>query len=158
MDPRPSLRARMVLGAYVVCFALAGLNHARDFLALGWRPYYWGPRPLEVFWTSLIILDALAIAALLSRHKAIGLLLSVGIMLADVAANTYALVVLDIPEFGVSVPLQATFLGFILGSLPFVWPRRTREKFDTRRSPGVSIPRSTEAETPPPPSERHLKG
>jgi hypothetical protein len=43
-------------------------------------------------------------------------------MIGDVAANTYALIALSIPAFGFSVPLQATFLGFVLGSLPFVWP------------------------------------
>ena len=97
------------------------------------RPRNWAFRHFETFWTSLIILGSLAVATLLSRYKAVGLLLSLGIMIADVAANTYALVVLDIPAFGLSVPLQATFLGFILGSLPFVWPRSTLASDDPRR-------------------------
>lgn len=96
----------------------------RDFLAYGWRPYSWGPSVLEAFWTSLVILDLLAIAILLSRFRQSGLLLAAAIMTADVAANTYALVVLNIPAFGLAVPFQAIFLGFVLGSLPFVWPRR----------------------------------
>lgn len=50
--------------------------------------------------------------------------MAASIMIGDVAANTYALVALGIPAFGFSVPLQATFLGFILGSLPFVWPAK----------------------------------
>lgn len=50
------------------------------------------------------------------------MVLAASIMIGDVAANTYALIALSIPAFGFSVPLQATFLGFVLGSLPFVWP------------------------------------
>ena len=50
--------------------------------------------------------------------------MAAAVMLTDVIANTYALVVLKIPAFGLAVPLQATFLGFVLGSLPFVWPQR----------------------------------
>jgi len=110
-----------VVRLYVVGFGIGAFNHARDFLTYGWRPYDWGPLLLEVFWTSLVLLDSLAIVMLLSRFRRSGLLMAAGIMIADVTANTYALVVLNIPEFGLAVPLQATFLGFILGSLPFVW-------------------------------------
>jgi len=105
-------------------------NHARDFLTYGWRPYDWGPLVLEIFWTSLVVLDLLAIGMLLSRFRRSGLLMAAGIMIADVTANTYALVVLNIPAFGLAVPLQATFLGFVLGSLPFVWPRNVSASDD----------------------------
>jgi hypothetical protein len=123
MRIRPDLRIRIVLRIYIACFAIGACNHARDFLAYGWRPYDWSPPLLEAFWTSLILLDFLAVAMLLSRFKRSGLLLTAGIMISDVAANTYALVVLNIPAFGYAVPLQATFLGFVLGSFSFVWPR-----------------------------------
>lgn len=122
METRLGLRFRLVSGLYLACFGIGAFNHARDFLAYGWRPYSWGPTVLEIFWTSLILLDLLIIALLLSRFKRSGLLLAGAIMIADVVANTYALVVLKIAAFGVAVPLQATFLGFILGSIPFIWP------------------------------------
>ena len=83
----------------------------------------WGSPLLEIFWTSLIFLDSFAIILLLSRYKRSGLLLSTAIMLSDVLANTYALVALRIPAFGLAAPLQAMFLGFVLGSLLFVWPQ-----------------------------------
>ncbi len=124
MKLRPDIRSPIVLGLYVACFGIGTLNHARDFLTYGWRPYHWGPPLLEVFWSSLIILDLLAITMLLSRFRRLGLLSAAAIMIADVTANTYASVVLNIPAFGLAVPLQATFLGFVLGSLPFVWPRQ----------------------------------
>ena len=118
---RPNARIRVVIGIYIACFGIGVFNHARDFMTFGWRPYGWGPNPLELFWTSLIFLDALVIALLLSRFRRAGLVLAASIMIADVTANTYALVALSIPAFGFAVPLQATFLGFVLGSLPFVW-------------------------------------
>ncbi len=127
MKTRQDLRFRLVAGLYLACFGIGAFNHARDFLAYGWRPYSWGPTILEIFWTSLIFLDLLVNALLLSRFKRSGLLLAAVIMIADVIANTYALVVLKIAAFGVAVPLQATFLGFILGSTPFIWPSKARQ-------------------------------
>ncbi len=124
MKLRSDACSPIVLGLYVTCFGIGAFNHARDFFVYGWRPYSWGPPLLEAFWTLLIILDILVIAMLLSRFRRPGLLLAAAIMVADVTANTYALVVLNISAFGLAVPLQATFLGFVLGSLPFVWPRR----------------------------------
>ena len=56
------------------------------------------------------------------KIRKLGLILAAVIMTLDVTANTYALVVLNIPAFGVAVVLQATFLGFVIGSIPFVWP------------------------------------
>jgi hypothetical protein len=125
MDLRRDTRSKIMLGVYVVCFGSGAFNHARDFVALGWRPYSWGPPLLEAFWTSLIVLDLIATALLLSRFRRSALLMSAAIMLADVVANTYAMIVLDIAALSLAVPLQATFLGYVLGSLPFLWPRPT---------------------------------
>jgi len=132
MELRPDIRFRIVLGLYVACFGIGALNHMHDFLAYGWRPYKWGSPLLEAFWTSLVGLDLLAIILLLSQFRRTGLLLAAAIMGADVTANTYALVFLRIPAFGMAIPFQATFLGFVLGSLPFVWPRRA-SPFDLRQ-------------------------
>jgi hypothetical protein len=46
-------------------------------------------------------------------------------MVADVSANAFASFVLGIPGFAVALPLQAAFLGFVLGSLPFLWPAKS---------------------------------
>lgn len=122
MKQRSNVRVRVTLGVYIACFGIGAFNHASDFWRYGWRPYRWGPLPLEAFWTSLLVWDVLAIAMLLSRFRRSALLLAAAIMGVDVVANTYALVILDMPAFGLAVPLQATFLGYVLGSLPFVWP------------------------------------
>lgn len=41
-------------------------------------------------------------------------------MIADVAANTYAWHILHVDAFATAVPVQAAFLGYILGSAPIV--------------------------------------
>lgn len=51
-----------------------------------------------------------------------GLALAAIIMVCDVAANSYAFFVLGIEGFAVALPLQAAFLGFVLGSIGFLWP------------------------------------
>ncbi len=116
---------RAVLAAYVACFGVGAINHARDFIVAGWRPYRWGPPLLEAFWTSLIALDALTIMLLVSGRRRIGVMLAVAIMALDVAANAYAWLALDVAAFAIAVPLQAAFLGFVIGSAPFLWSSKS---------------------------------
>jgi hypothetical protein len=117
-------RTRAVIAVYIACFAIGACNHARDFAARGWRPYDFAPWPLEAFWSALILLDTLAIVLLLRWRRA-GLLLAAAIMLADVGVNAYALLALGWHEIAVAMALQALFLGFVLGSLPFALPQRS---------------------------------
>ena len=113
---------RIALGVYVACFTIGTISHALDFVALGLRPYSWGPPLLEAFWSSLVVLDATAAALLLSGKRRARLALAAVIMVCDVAANGYAFFVLGIEGFAVALPLQAAFLGFVLGSIGFLWP------------------------------------
>ncbi len=63
-----------------------------------------------------------AIIFLLVRYRRIGLLAALSVMLLDVAANGYAAFTLHDNGFALALPLQCTFLGYVLGSLPFLWP------------------------------------
>ncbi|NIJ20615.1 CHASE2 domain-containing sensor protein [Sphingomonas naasensis] len=115
-------RARAALAVYIVCFGIGAVNHARDFVVGGLRPYRWGPPLLEAFWTSLIVLDSLVIVLLLARRIRLGLSLALAVMIADVAINSYAWLRLGLVGF--NLPLQAAFMGFALGTTPFLWPDR----------------------------------
>lgn len=119
-SPRQKVQ-RIFLTFYVVCFAIGGINHGRDFLAYGPRPYSWGPPLLEAFWTALIFLDSAVVILLLRGERRAGLALAAVVMILDVAANSYAAFVLAVPGFGVALPLQSAFLGFVLGSIVFLW-------------------------------------
>jgi hypothetical protein len=112
----------IVLAIYILCFAAATLNHLLDFLRGGWLPYTTGPALLTLFWTALVLLDPLVIGLLLFHRLRSGLSLALAIMLADVAANSYAAFVLHFPGFWPALQLQILFLGFVLGSITFLWP------------------------------------
>lgn len=116
---------RATKGVYVICFMIGFLNHGRDFIRFGWRPYQVGVLPLEMFWTALIGLDALVVVLLLARQARAGLLLAIGVMSVDVAANSYALFGLHFSGSPAPLVMQATFFGFVLGSVGFLWPAKS---------------------------------
>lgn len=116
---------RIALAVYIFCFGIGTVSHALDFWVQGLRPYSWGPPLLEVFWSSLVVLDFTVAALLLLCKLRWGLMLAAIIMACDVAANSYAYFVLGIEGFAVALPLQAAFLGFVLGSIGFLWPARS---------------------------------
>jgi hypothetical protein len=119
-----STRTRFALGTYIACFGIGVVSHAADFLSRGWRPYAFGPPALEAFWTSLIVLDALVIVLIIAGWRRCALLLAAVVMVTDVSANAFASFALQIPGFNLALILQAAFLGFVLGSLPFLWPSK----------------------------------
>lgn len=118
-----SLQVRVALACYVICFTIGVLSHGHDFLTYGWRPYRWGSMPLEVFWTSLILLDVSVIALLLIGWRRSGLLAAFTIMILDVAANSYALSGMGIGASARNLVMQSAFLGFVAGSIAFAWPK-----------------------------------
>ena len=109
------------LAVYVTCFTVGTLSHARDFLVAGWRPYRSGVLPLDAFWTSLVGLDAAVVGQLLAGFRRAGLLAALAVMVADVAANAYASFVARMPFEADRLMMQALFLGFVLGLIPFLW-------------------------------------
>jgi hypothetical protein len=124
-----STRTRFAVATYIACFGIGAVSHAFDFLSRGWRPYSFGPPALEAFWTSLVVLDALVIALLIANWRRCGLLLAAVVMVTDVSANAFASFALRIPGFGLALILQTAFLGFVLGSLPFLWPSKSPSAF-----------------------------
>lgn len=119
------MRARAVLAVYILAFGAAACFHALDLIRWGLFPYRFAPWPMNVFWTSLTLLDPLAIALLVTGRRRTGLVLASAIMIADVAVNSFAHFGLGYSDFTISLLLQTAFLGFVLGSLPFLWRQRT---------------------------------
>lgn len=117
-------RGRLAIGVYVAAFAAATLFHASDIVRGGWLPYRFAPLPLNMFWTSLTLLDPAVVVALLAGWRRSGLTLALLIMITDVAANSYALYGLGYPAFAISLQLQTAFLGFVVGSIAWLWPNK----------------------------------
>ncbi len=120
MQKKPHTFVGRITTVYAICFAIGVLSHAKDFALYGARPYDVAPLPIEVFWSSLILIDALMVVILLSRHKRLGCYIALLVMMADVSINTYALLSLNIESLAGPLVLQSIFLGVILGSIGFL--------------------------------------
>ena len=75
----------------------------------------------ELYWSALLFLDLAVVVLLASGRIRPGLLLSVAIMVSDVAVNIIAARLAGFTDFGEALLWQSAFLGFILGSVGFVW-------------------------------------
>ena len=82
----------VILIVFILAFTGATCNHVMDLVSGGLFPYTkrWGtPASLNLYWTSLTILDPLAIAALIINVR-VGYVVSLCIMLTNVSINLYA--------------------------------------------------------------------
>jgi hypothetical protein len=50
--------------------------------------------------------------------------MALGVIGADVAINSYVGLVLGIGGFSIALVIQTAVLGFVLGSLPFLWDQK----------------------------------
>jgi len=130
-DPRsypPGVR--LVLAVYVLAFAFGACVHLTILLG------FWGPPPhpvnpaLAYGYDALALFDLLVVV-LLFRFPRAGLLLALAIMLADVGVNAAAASMsLHPPVGGYATDYGAlandVFLGFVLGSAPFLWSQFSR--------------------------------
>jgi len=112
---------RIIILIYILAFAGACYNHTADLARHGLFPYnslFGVPQALNIYWTSLTILDPLAILLLFFRPRA-GCLLYLLIMLTDVPINIYADMVYwkqPLPE-SPGLLMQIAFLLFLLLSV-----------------------------------------
>ncbi len=127
------LKRKAALTIYCLCFAQGTFAHVLEMTRRGWPPYHHGPLALRFFWTALVVLDP-AVIFLLLRFRQTGLLAAAITMLLDVAANSYAALALHDDGFALALPLQCLFLGFVLGSFPFLWPVTFRVEKSAVRS------------------------
>lgn len=111
-----------MLAVYLLSFGYGALTHLADFVRLGWWPYRAGPPPMNLFWNMLLFPDAAVVALMLLQRRRAGLVLALLVIGADVAINAYAWLGVGFQGFGTAVPIQACLLGFVLGSMPFLWP------------------------------------
>lgn len=128
-----TLAQAAALAAYLAAFGAASLFHASDIVRWGLFPYDHAPRWIDLFWTSLTLLDPLVIALLVTGRRRLGLSLAAAVMIADVAVNSYAFFALDFSASPASLMIQCAFLGFVIGTLPFLWPERKAERKKARR-------------------------
>lgn len=125
---------KIILAVYMIAFAAATWNHVADIIVGGLFPYnkFWdAPCWMNVYWTSLTILDPLAIMVLLFYLRP-GLLMYFIIMFSDVAINVYANYTFwNIPILENFFLLnQVFFLLFLCATAPFILKHRVSEDAD----------------------------
>ncbi len=109
---------RIIILIYILAFTGASYNHIADLARHGLFPYtslFGVPPALNIYWTSLTLLDPLAILLLFLRPRA-GCLFYLLIMLTDVPINIYAnMVYWEQPLFeSPGLIMQIAFLLFLL--------------------------------------------
>ena len=129
---------KLTLTVYAVAFLIGTSTHLNVLLHGWWLPHH----PfLNTYWTALTFLDPLVVFLLLRSPRA-GLLLALAIMLTDVGINSLAAYLYfdTNGHYAVDyfVQLQSAFLGFVLGSAPFLWTRLVGipQMLETPRQPG----------------------
>jgi hypothetical protein len=115
---------KFLFAVYALCFLWGTKNHVVDLWHGGFLPYSYAPLPFNLYWTTLTVLDPLAVLLLfvLPYH---GMVLAVAIMGSDIAVNLYANYVL---LHGNSVPdatlvSQIVFGLFLFVTVPIAWKR-----------------------------------
>lgn len=124
----------LLLVIYSLCFIGAAINHARDIWANGLLLHSGRPPVCHVFWTSLTFIDPLVPVLLLLGRVKPALLVAAGIMLTDVAVNTwYAYAYRESVYVGnIELIAQTAFLIFLLCTAPIVWAKVNQNSSDAR--------------------------
>lgn len=81
-----TLKSKLVLFVYIICFCIATITHSFDIFANGMFPYRNQPLWANIYWTFLTILDPLAMALILIDIIP-GLILYSFIIFSDVIIN-----------------------------------------------------------------------
>lgn len=110
-----------MLGLWVLTFGIGTASHLADLIGGGPDVYAWAPAPLELFYLSLVVLDALVVGLLL-RLRREGVLLGAVVMALDVPANWWVtlergssvLVLLPLTVIGILVVTTAPWLDRVL--------------------------------------------
>lgn len=115
---------KVLFAVYALCFLWGTKNHLADLWHGGFLPYTYAPLPFNIYWTTLTVLDPLAVLMLFALPYP-GMVLAVSIMVSDIAVNLYAHYVL---LHGSTVPdatlfSQIAFGLFLFVTVPIAWKR-----------------------------------
>lgn len=123
---------RLVLIAYSAAFLGATYNHLSDLVRLGWLGYSsaWAvPFAMNLFWTSLTIIDPLCVLLLLLSVEA-GTVAYCAVMVSDVTVNWIAFACYWNQPLSLSYGLfmQSGFLLFLIVTAPILCSHLRRLK------------------------------
>ena len=117
MSSLPRL-SRPVFIVFSVCLAAPCAVHLADLWRHGWLPYHFAPLALNVYWTALTFVDALAAVLLLWQPRT-GLALTLLIIASDVTLNLFAHFYLRLHLKPLTLSLQVIFFVAVVASVSY---------------------------------------
>lgn len=120
----PSFLIRFI---YAICLAGATYNHG-TIVAVHGLNWSYGGLPMFIcrFWTGLTFIDALAVILLMIRPK-VGLVLTVAIIVCDVAINSWVGMTYGFDT--ASFLAQILFLAFVISTVKIGWHAQSVANF-----------------------------
>lgn len=118
---------KICIAVISVCLVIGGATHIFDNLYFGFLPYKFAPDWINFYWTSLGVIDLLAVYLLVKLRK-FGIVLTLLIMVSDVVINSMAYYSLQIIRDPMSLQLQTLFLGFCIGSCIWLWKDKSANR------------------------------
>jgi hypothetical protein len=109
------LSIKIILIIYIIGFGVGTITHTIDIVKGGFLPYVSAPDWKNIYWTSLILLDFIAILLIL-KYTISGLILANLIMISDIVINTNLLTY----SSDYRIILQIFFGLFILMTTPLI--------------------------------------
>lgn len=110
---------------FLLCLfmTVGGVVHLYDNIANGFLPYDFAPGWLNIYWSSLGLLDLLAVY-LLVKHRRSGLVLMLLILTTNVIFSSHAHYTLEILDNNAALQMKTLFLGFSFGVSIWLWNAR----------------------------------
>jgi hypothetical protein len=119
----PRWAAATAVTIAAVLLGVGTATHVADLVRGGLTPYPWAPNWLNLYWSSLAVLDTLAAVLLLAGART-GIDLTAAILVTDLLANAYATAAIQHADMFTEpgVIRLAAFTAIVLAAAPLVRP------------------------------------
>ncbi|TOG46484.1 hypothetical protein CGJ00_18435 [Vibrio parahaemolyticus] len=127
LSDKETIMDKFVVFLLCLFMTIGGVVHLYDNIVDGFLPYDFAPRWLNIYWSALGLLDLLAVY-LLVKHRRVGLVLMLLILMTNVVFSSHAHYTLEILDNNVALQMKTLFLGFSLGVSIWLWNARKHQQ------------------------------
>ncbi|HAS6763862.1 TPA: hypothetical protein GRI81_13120 [Vibrio parahaemolyticus] len=127
LSDKETIMDKFVVFLLCLIMTIGGVVHLYDNIVDGFLPYDFAPRWLNIYWSALGLLDLLAVY-LLVKHRRVGLVLMLLILMTNVIFSSHAHYTLEILDNNVALQMKTLFLGFSLGVSIWLWNARKHQQ------------------------------
>ncbi|HAS6997073.1 TPA: hypothetical protein I7280_19690 [Vibrio parahaemolyticus] len=127
LSDKETIMDKFVVFLLCLFMTIGGVVHLYDNIVDGFLPYDFAPRWLNIYWSALGLLDLLAVY-LLVKHRRVGLVLMLLILMTNVIFSSHAHYTLEILDNNVALQMKTMFLGFSLGVSIWLWNARKHQQ------------------------------